>query len=96
MIFFADIECSNNDCKGLKDVARILRVIADQADQLANQGKDKENIVEPVLTNDGSKVGEWEWIIDKNGGVEHLSKKWHLPASTVEALVGLADKYIKE
>ena len=64
MLFFMDVQCDNDDVKGLSDVARILKIVANKVEKLANEGKGRDNIVEPILSNNGKQVGEWEWLVD--------------------------------
>jgi len=67
MLFFVDIDCTkNDDVKSLTDVARVLKRVQSRVEELAKKGKGSNNIVEPILANDGSEVGEFEWLVDRD------------------------------
>lgn len=75
MLLFVDLECDGESVKNLGDAAKVLANVVEQAKNLARNGMDRENIVEPILNDSGDKVGEWEWVVDKKKSQEDLLAK---------------------
>lgn len=66
MLFFLDLASNAKEMSELKHVHKSLLNVANRIDQIIKRGNHQDHIVEPIRTDSGLNIGEWEWFADDN------------------------------